>query len=202
MNNKSSRWSARNLTTIALFTAVIVVVSQLSVPLPGGVPMTLQTFIIPLAGVVLGAFGGTMSTLLYVLLGAIGIPVFAGFTGGLGIVLGMTGGFIVSFPLMALTAGWGDSLGRKVSGKNASGKALYYVILVVMLVVGSALNYVVGTIWFMVAAEASFATAFSACVAPFIPTAILKVVLVAILGPAIRTALIKAHVLVPAGAAT
>ena len=96
MQNRKSSLSVTDLCYIALFTALIAVLAQISIPLPGGVPLTLQTLAVPLAGIVLGPRRGTFSTLLYVLLGAIGIPVFANFTGGLGIVLGVTGGFIIS----------------------------------------------------------------------------------------------------------
>ena len=116
MNTQTSRtsFSAKDLCQIGIFTALIVVCSQLSIPMPAGVPMTLQTLIIPIAGIVLGAKRGTIAACLYVLLGAVGLPVFAGFTGGLGILFGMTGGFILSFPLMALFAGLGSRRNKKM----------------------------------------------------------------------------------------
>lgn len=187
--------TTREICTIALFTALICVLGQFSIPLPGGVPMTLQTLIIPLAGVVLGAFGGTMATIIYLLLGAVGVPVFAGWSGGIGVLVGMTGGFLVSFPLLALTAGWGDSLGRKMTDGKTN--VQYYVILVLFLLLGAILNYAVGTVWFVVVAKSTFAVAFGACVAPFIPTAILKIILTAILGPVIKHVLVRANVILP-----
>ena len=90
----------KDICYIALFTALIAILAQISIPLPGGVPLTLQTFAVPLAGLVLGSKRGTIATVVYVLLGAVGVPVFSNFTVGLGIVLVLTGGFIVSFPLM------------------------------------------------------------------------------------------------------
>ena len=115
MNTQTSHttFTAKDLCQTGIFTALIVVCSQLSIPMPAGVPMTLQTFIIPLAGIVLGAKRGTIATCIYVLLGAVGLPVFAGFAGGLGILFGMTGGFILSFPLMALFAGLGSRRDKK-----------------------------------------------------------------------------------------
>lgn len=192
--------TVKEMAYIAVFTALICVVSQLSVPLPGGVPMTLQTLILPLAGVILGTFSGTFASVLYVLLGAVGLPVFAGWTGGFGVIMGTTGGFIVSFPLMTYLAGLGDKLGRKVQGGKEGSKAKYYTVLTIFLVLGSVINYIVGTVWCMVVAKASFIVAFGWCVTPFIPTAILKIILVAILGPVLRTALVRAHVLTPSGA--
>lgn len=73
----------------------------------------------------------------------------------------------------------------------------YYVILVLFLLLGAVLNYAVGTVWFVVVAKSTFAVAFGACVAPFIPTAILKIILTAILGPVIKHVLVRANVILP-----
>ena len=171
------KFSVRELCFIGIFTTLIAVVSQLSVPMPYGVPMTLQTFVIPFAGVVLGAKNGTVSTLIYVVLGAIGVPVFAGYMGGPGTLFGMTGGFILSFPLMALAAGVGE-------GKN---NAIWW--LVSGLVAGALLNYICGMLWFSFVMSVDLKAAFAACVLPFIPTSIIKIVLVAVLGRQIKRAL-------------
>jgi len=174
--------TAAELCRIAICTALIAILAQISIPLPLGVPMTLQTLAVPLAGILIGAKGGTIATCIYLLLGAVGVPVFAGFTGGLGSLLGMTGGFLISFPLMAWLAGWGYEKGTKLS-------------LAAGLVLGAVLNYAIGTVWFVVVAESTFATALSACVIPFIPTAIIKLILAGWLGVLLRTRLVKAGVL-------
>ncbi len=181
--NHKSPISIRDLCYIALFTALIAVLAQISIPLPGGVPLTLQTFAVPLAGLVLDSKRGTISTVVYVLLGAVGAPVFANFSGGIGIVLGMTGGFIVSFPIMAFLAG----LGFKKSVKSP--------MLWFWLVLGAVANYVVGTVWFMVVAQSSLYAALTACVIPFIPTAIIKILLTGFLGTMLRGILIKSNLL-------
>ena len=178
MQNRKSSLSVTDLCYIALFTALIAVLAQISIPLPGGVPLTLQTLAVPLAGIVLGPKRGTISTLLYVLLGAIGIPVFANFTGGLGIVLGVTGGFIISFPIMALFAGF-------ASTKGVKNPALW-----MWLILGALVNYAVGTVWCMFAAGLDLAGALAACVIPFIPTAILKIILAGFLGMMLRNTMI------------
>lgn len=89
--------SARQLVAIGLFTALLAVLSQLSIPLPSGVPITLQTFAVALCGFVLGTKFGLWAVLVYLLLGAVGLPVFAGFAGGMGVVFGVTGGFLFGF---------------------------------------------------------------------------------------------------------
>ena len=181
----SAALSTAELCQIAVFTAIIAILSQLSIPMPAGVPMTLQTLIIPLAGIILGRRKGTYATLLYLLIGAIGVPVFSGFSGGLGVLLGMTGGFLVSFPILSYTAGLGDELGRKGSA-NDKVKSGYYILLVAFLLLGATINYVFGTVWFMVATGSDFLYSFTACVVPFIPTAIIKIIIVAVLGPELR----------------
>ncbi len=81
----------------AVFAALICVFSLVAIPTPFGVPLTLQTFIISLAGFVLGTAKGTVSVIVYIALGIVGLPVFSGFQGGFSAVFGMTGGFIVGF---------------------------------------------------------------------------------------------------------
>ena len=178
----SGKIQVKDICLIGMFTALIVVCSQLSIPMPAGVPMTLQTFIIPLAGIVLGAKRGTIATCIYLLLGAVGLPVFAGFSGGFGILFGITGGFLLSFPLMALCAGLGSRHDNKV--KTAVG-----------LIIGAVLNYLVGMIMFAALTDSSMGYAFTACVLPFIPTAIIKIVLAEIIGLQMKKLLRRAGVL-------
>jgi biotin transport system substrate-specific component len=180
---KNNRMSIRELCYMAIFTAIIVVCSQIIVPLPVGVPMTLQTFAVPLAGMILGKKHGTLSTVIYVLLGLIGVPVFAGFSGGLGMVFGRTGGFILSFPIMALFAGIGTEKNNNIW-------------LVSWLVLGAAVNFVCGALMFSFVASTNLITSFAYVVVPFIPTAIVKIVLVALVGKSVKTALIKSNLLI------
>lgn len=90
-----------------MFAAVLGVLSQLQIPMPSGVPVTLQTFAVALAGYVLGWKFGVVSTAAWILLGAAGVPVFSQFSGGFGVLAGATGGFIWGFPAMAALCGWG-----------------------------------------------------------------------------------------------
>jgi len=173
--------SVQELCQIGVFTAIIVACAQIAIPLPGGVPLTLQTWGISLAGMVLGAKNGAIAAIVYLLLGAVGAPVFASFTGGMGIVLGPTGGFILSFPLMAYLAGWGE---RK-------GKVIW---LVAGLVAGTAANFAVGMLYLSWVMSVSSAVAFTLAVAPFIPTAIIRVALLPVLGRSIKAVMTKARV--------
>lgn len=146
---------------VAMFAAVIAVCSQIQLPL-GPVPFTLQTLGVFTAAGMLGTKRGVLSTLIYILIGAVGIPVFAGFSGGLGCITGPTGGYIIGFLLTALAVGLMTKLaGRKVWS------------LVVGMVAGLVLCYAFGTAWFIFVngqngTAMDLATALGYCVIPFL----------------------------------
>ena len=160
-----SRFSVREICYSGLFAAVIAIMAQISIPMPGGVPMTMQTFAITLAAVVLGAKLSTVSSVIYLLLGAVGVPVLANFSGG----------FLISFPLMAFIIGWGADHRHAFRGAY-----------VLALIIGTIANYVVGTAMFCVLMNSSIAAGVTACVLPFIPTAIIKAVLATVIGFLVR----------------
>ena len=174
---QKSKISVQDICSIAIMTEITVVMAQISIPMPMGVPMTMQTFAITLAGVILGSKKGGLSILVYVLLGAIGVPVFAGFSGGVQNLIGPTGGFIISFPIMAYVIGLGVEHRKK--------KGMF----VLMLILGTVLNYVIGVAMFCIIMNSSVMTGITACVLPFIPTAIIKAVVAALLGLQIRSRL-------------
>ena len=95
----------KGITNTALFVAVITVISQIAIPMPSLVPITLQTFAICLTGYFLGFKTGGCAILVYVLLGAMGAPVFSSFQGGFSVILSHGGGFIVGFIPLALLCG-------------------------------------------------------------------------------------------------
>lgn len=160
-----NRLTTKEMTQIAMFTGILVVCSQIIIPMPYGVPMTLQTLVIPLMGILLGKWRGSVAVLLYLALGLIGLPVFSGFSGGIGAFIGPTGGFLLSFPIMAYLAGWGEeqsfSLGRWFG-----------------LVVGVLLNFVVGLVFFVGVTNQSYQVGLMATVIPFLPTTLLKLILI------------------------
>jgi len=95
----------QNLVYIAVSSTLISIFSQLIIPLPSGVPLTLQTFMIALIGCIFGSARGVISVLVYIAVGAVGAPVFTGFQGGLGALFGVTGGFIIGFIPLAFMCG-------------------------------------------------------------------------------------------------
>lgn len=167
--------SIQELCVVGITVALICVIAPLSIPMPLGIPMTLQTFIITLAAILLGAKRGAMAGFIYILLGAFGLPVFANFTGGWQMLFGPTGGFILSFPIMAYLIGLGSDLRlkRKYS-------------LLLGIIIGTAINFVCGVSMFCVVTASSLLIGFTTCVLSFIPLAIIKAVLAHLIGIQIK----------------
>lgn len=156
----SHRTKTYDLVYIGIFTVLIAVCSWISIPLT--VPVTLQTFGVFAAVGILGGKRGTIAVLVYILMGAIGIPVFSGFTGGLGILAGTTGGYIAGFLFSALLM-WGM---EKLFGRSTP-------VLAVSMVLGLILCYAVGTVWFMIvyagtSGSVGLLTVLGWCVFPFL----------------------------------
>ena len=106
--------NTRTITASALFVAVIAICSWISVPVPGtAVPINLGTFGVIMTGYVLGKKNGVISVIIFLLLGAIGLPVFHGFTGGIGILMGPTGGFLIGYIALAFCAGMASELSAR-----------------------------------------------------------------------------------------
>lgn len=158
---------------IGLFAVVMAICSWISIPTV--VPFTLQTFAVFLAVGVLGGKRGSMAVLVYILLGAVGIPVFAGFQGGIGAILGNTGGYIIGFIFSALLM-WGM---EKVLGKKTW-------VLALSMVLGLIVCYAFGTVWFMEVyakntGAVGLATVLSWCVIPFMIPDLIKIALALLL---------------------
>ena len=107
--------STKTIVTVGMFTAVLAVLSILQIPMPTGVPITLQTFAMALCGYVLGWQSGVAATLLYIVLGTVGVPIFAGMSAGPGVLFGYTGGFIFGFIFLTL---WHFCPQKKSGGKD------------------------------------------------------------------------------------
>ena len=155
--------NVKDMTKIALFAAVIAVCSLITIPLPSGIPVTLQTFAVALAGFMLGWKGGTISVAVYLAIGAVGVPVFSGFTGGIAKFAGVTGGYLWGFLLMALLCGLMPRKRRVLSAA--------------LSLLGLACCHAAGTFQFAIISGSSPVTAFMTCSAPYLIKDILSVVL-------------------------
>ena len=156
----------------ALFAVVMVICSFICIPT--AIPFTLQTFAVFLAVAVLGGKRGSMAVFLYLLMGAIGLPVFVGFTGGIGRLFDATGGYLLGFLLAALVM-WGA---EHLFGKKD-------LVLCISMVLGLLLCYTFGTAWYLFlygkTTEMSLAAVLSVCVIPFMIPDIIKIAMVLVL---------------------
>lgn len=163
---KKSKLSIQDIVMVGLCTAIIAILAQITLPMPSGVPLTFQTFAIILTAIILGAKNGALASFLYVFLGAIGVPVLAGFVGGFQYLVGPTGGFLWSFPLMAFLVGLGGECFRRSR-----------IIFLLLLVSGTVINYAMGVLVFCLVAQSNLLTGITVCVLPFIPTSLIQIVL-------------------------
>lgn len=176
-----TKLTVRDMAYIAMFAVIMAVCSWISVPYI--VPFTLQTFAVFLAAGVLGGKRGTLAVLVYILLGCVGLPVFAGFTGGFGILLGSTGGYIVGFLFTALIM-W--------AMENLPGNKT--VVTLVSMVLGLLACYAFGTVWFVVVyarttGPVGLWTALGWCVFPYIIPDLAKMALALVLRKRLRAAI-------------
>lgn len=171
------------MTTCALMAALMCALCPLSVPI-GPIPVSLSILVILLTVVILGPKCALISYAVYLLLGAAGMPVFSGFQGGLAKLIGPTGGYLIGFLPMILVAG--------LFYKKSNGNLLFTIL---GMILGTAVDYVFGTVWFVVLMKCEIGYALSVCVYPFIPFDLAKIALAAVFGKLVRDALLKAGLL-------
>lgn len=178
MNRTHTR--TRDMVLISLFAALTAICSWISIP--AAVPFTLQTLAVFLAVGLLGGKRGTICILLYILLGAVGLPVFSGFTGGLGVLFGTTGGYIMGFLFSALLM-W--TLEPLTKGKSWG--------LILSMVLGLLVCYTFGTLWFRMiylktTGPVGLITVLSWCVFPFLIPDAVKIAIAYVLTLRLRKA--------------
>ena len=171
------------LTTCALMAALMCVLGPMSIQI-GPIPVSFTNLVIYLAVYLLGMKGATISYLVYLLLGAVGMPVFSGFAGGLGKLAGPTGGYLIGFIVMALISGFV----MEKSHANA-------VITILGMIAATLVDYVFGTIWFVLQMQCEVWYALTVCVFPFLLVDLAKILIATVLGKTIRVALAKSNLL-------
>lgn len=170
-----------DLTRIALFAAVTAVLSQISIPLPfSPVPITFSIVAVMLAGGLLSPSQALLSQIVYLLIGAVGAPVYAGLRGGIPVLFGPTGGYLMAYPLMAL--------GIAIVVKHARHKlsALLISMLGALLIC-----YSLGTPWLAYTAGLSLKAALMAGVVPFVALDVIKAISCAIITHTVSRRLAK-----------
>lgn len=153
----------KDITQIAIMTAVLCVLAPFSVPV-GPIPVTLATFAVYLAGATLGRKKGTAALAVYILLGCVGLPVFSGFGSGFSGVVSVTGGYIVGYIPCAFIVGIMTDKIKKIF------------IYPISMIIGTAVLYGIGTAWYMFSAGASLGIALLVGTVPFLPGDVIKIV--------------------------
>lgn len=172
------------------------IISPFAIAFPiSPVPVSLATLMLYLSVYILGKKHATISCGIYLLIGLVGLPVFSGFTGGAGKLLGPTGGYLIGYLALTWIGGW---CVEKWNGTNDVGvKSVgrkYYILQGLGLTIGTAVCYMFGTVWLAYQAGIDLATALPVGVLPFVVGDVVKIVVGALIGNVIRKQLIKAGV--------
>lgn len=170
----------KDMVIVAMFAALIGVLSQISIPLPfSPVPITLQTFAVFLTGAVLGSRKGAVTLLVYVFLGLFGIPVFSQGKSGLPVLVGPTGGYIWGFILAVFI------IGKIIEGTNN----ISFLRCMGAMLLGMVVIYIFGVGQLMLVLEVGFQEAFIMGALPYLPLEVVKVITGAYLGKTLRKAM-------------
>lgn len=173
---KQKYFTIKQMAMIGVMTAVLCALGPFALPLPfSPVPLTLTNLSIFITLYVLGARAGTISYLLYLLLGITGLPVFSGFSGGLGKVAGPTGGYLLGFLFLSLIAGWAISCFPGRTMVHGLG-----------MLAGMAVCYLFGTAWLALQLGIGYGAAFGIGVLPYLPGDAVKMVCALFIGPKLR----------------
>ena len=162
---RDKRVSASTITMVALMAAVLCILAPFSIPI-GPIPISLATFGLYLAVIILGRKKSTLVCLMYLLIGFVGLPVFSGFSGGPMKLLGPTGGYFLGYLLLTTVAGY---FVDKFPGKRG--------MCLLGLVLGTAVCYTLGTVWLAVEMEINFGAALIVGVVPFLAGDIVKIMI-------------------------
>lgn len=165
--------TTQQMALVAIMTALTCIMAPFSLPI-GPVPISLTNLVIYFSLYLLGWKLGTLSYVIYLLIGLVGVPVFSGFTAGPAKLFGPTGGYLIGFIPMAIIAG------------IVIDKFSQRWIQILGMIVGTAICYAFGTAWFCIQAGYTVSAALAVCVIPFIPADLIKMVIAMIIGPEIR----------------
>lgn len=169
--------STDSMVLMALFASVTCVMAPFSIPI-GPVPISLTNFVIYVSLYVLGWKRGTLTYIVYLLIGLTGLPVFSGFEGGAGKFAGPTGGYLVGFILMAVICGLFIERYKTTS-------PLHIAWNMTGMILGTLAAYAFGTLWFCISTGIGVTAALALCVFPFIPGDLVKMAVAALAGPVI-----------------
>jgi biotin transport system substrate-specific component len=183
-------FSTKRIIITGMFTAIISVMSQIVIPTQP-IPFTLSLLAIFLTGALLEPKYAFLSAIAYLLLGTFGLPIFAGFRGGLHVLTGVTGGFIMAYPLMALITSISYQLSKRILKRSNYSKSItnnqlgkynkFKKLIITMgipslgMVISLMICYLIGSLWFSKISSTTIASALTICVFPFMVLDILKI---------------------------
>ncbi|MBO4578560.1 MAG: biotin transporter BioY [Clostridiales bacterium] len=181
-NRRNSVFGTYNMVLEAICAALIAICSWISIPF-GQIPFTLQTMAVFIVLMTIGGKRGLVSIICYLLLGAIGVPVFAGFKGGFAVLLGPTGGFLVGFIAVALLY---RLLSEKVFGRFMTSYGKRLVFNIVIAIICEIVMYAIGVVWFMAVytpdtGRAGLTLALTVCCFPYLIPDLIKLVLASLI---------------------
>lgn len=198
MRIKTSR-----LTKIGLMAALLCIISPFAITFPfSPVPISLATLMLYLCVYILGKCDAVISCAIYLLIGLVGIPVFSGFTGGLGKVLGPTGGYLIGYLFLVYISGWfvekwsqGSKCGNLKKEETGLHCNLNYFMQGIGMILGTVVCYFFGSLWLSYQADMEFMVALSVGVLPFILGDIIKIFVAVVIGSSVRRRLSRAGML-------
>lgn len=174
--SSASRLSTQSLVLTALMTAVTCILAPMSIPIPfSPVPLTLTNFVLEISIFLLGWKKATASFIIYLLLGLCGLPVFSGFSGGVGKFAGPTGGYLIGFLFLTVIGGlFAEHFHWKRSACTVG------------MVLGMAVTYAFGTAWLCLQLNLSLTAGLFTGVIPYLPGDAVKIALAVALGPVLK----------------
>lgn len=195
MMTEQRRDRVHRMAVCAVMAAVMCVLAPISIPI-GPISITGGTLAIYLTAYLLGGRWGTAAALVYLLVGFVGLPVFSNYMGGAERLAGPTGGYLVGYlPMMLLAGSVVELTLRRSGGQGKKGTAMALVFQFLGMALATAVLYAFGTAWYCVQAGVGVQKALAACVLPFIPFDLVKIVIALAAGTPVRRRLERAGLL-------
>ena len=178
MENKKekSTLTTKELTMTAIFTVLTAVMAQIAIPLPfSPVPISFGLVAVYMTGILLKPKHAVLAQVVYLFLGAVGVPVFGGFKGGIGALFGPTGGYLLVYPIMALIVSMSLNSHKSRQAEKGQSKGMLFVRAAIAIIVAHLILYIGGTTWLSITTGNTFVAALAMAVIPFIPLDIVKI---------------------------
>ena len=189
-------FTTRDLAIIPIFAALTAVLAQIAIPLPfTTVPISFGLVAVYISGILLTPKQAVYSQICYLLLGAVGIPVFGNFKGGLAALVGPTGGYLVVYPLCAWIVAMALNSKKGRQAENDQSKVIMMLKAGTAMIIAHTILYLGGTIWLSFTTKNTFAASRSMAVIPFIPLDIIKILFCVLAVVPFRSRLLKAGIL-------